>query len=471
MSNNLFGKFFKNFGFFCVWLLLPSITYASMADVKGLRIWPSPGSTRVVFDLNKSVQYKVYTLTSPNRVVVDLQDVQFNVNVKQVALRNTNINNLRVGKQDNKNTRIVFETATLLKPNSFLLTPNEKYGYRLVVDLESSEKQSILALFDLDQIKNGAPTQNNKKYVGQSMSAVNSNSRDFIIAIDAGHGGEDPGAIGHLGTREKDVALKIARELKCIINNNRGFRGFLIRDGDYYIGLRDRMQRARTQNADLFISIHADAFTSPRVVGSSVFILSKGGASSEAARRLAEKENRADLVGGVSLGNKGNILASVLLDLSQTANEDASLEAASHVLRSLGQVTTLHKRYVERAGFAVLKAPDMPSILIETGFISNPNSEKALRSVGHQRQIARNIMAGVQRYFATKPKRVMPTAVAMSKSQPKPQGLYYIVKKGDTLGLVANKHKVSIQSLRLVNKLNRDCIMAQQKLIIPTKLN
>lgn len=471
MSNNLFGNLFKNFSLFCLWLLLPAITHANTAAVKGLRIWPSPGSTRVVFDLTKAVQYKVYTLTSPNRVVVDLQDVQFNVNVTQVALRNTNINNLRVGSQGAKNTRIVFETVAPLKPNSFLLTPNEKYSYRLVIDLESSEKQSILALFDLDQIKNVAPTQQNQKSVGQAKSTVTSNGRDFIIAIDAGHGGEDPGAIGHLGTREKDVALKIARELKNVINNNRGFRGFLIRDGDYYIGLRDRMQRARTQNADLFISIHADAFTSSKVVGSSVFILSKGGASSEAARRLAEKENRADLVGGVSLGNKGNVLASVLLDLSQTANEDASLDAASHVLRSLGQVTTLHKRYVERAGFAVLKAPDMPSILIETGFISNPNSERALRSVGHQRQIARNIMAGVQRYFATKPKRVMATVVAMPKAPPKPQSLYYIVKKGDTLGSVANKHKVSLQKLRLVNKLTRDCIMAQQKLIIPTKLN
>lgn len=450
-----------------VGLLLPAITFAAIVDVKGLRIWPSPGSVRVVFDLNSPVTYKVHTLASPNRVVIDFQNVRFNVNVNKIALRNTNINNLRVGKQGANVTRIVLETAARVKPKSFLLSPNEKYGYRLVIDLESTEKQAILALFDLDQIGKIDSPQRIRKNTGKTEKL--SNSRNFIIAIDAGHGGEDPGAIGPLGTKEKDIALKIARELKILINKNSSLRGFLIRDGDYYIGLRERMQRARAQNADLFISLHADAYTSPNARGSSVFILSKKGASSEAAKWLAEKENRADLVGGVSLENKGNVLASVLLDLSQAANEDASLEAASSVLKSLGRVTTLHKKYVERAGFAVLKAPDMPSVLVETGFVSNPSTERLLRSDAHRRHIAQNIMAGLQQYFANKPRRVLQVQTVAQTPKNKQKYLYYMVKKGDTLGLVANKHKVSMQSLRIANKLKKDAIFVQQKLIIPAK--
>lgn len=534
----------------------------SAVNIHAVRIWPSPGSIRVVLDLNKPVKYQVYTLNAPYRVVVDLQDAKIQANVAAISLKKTRINKIRIGRPNNKITRLVFDTEEVVKPKSFLLSPNEKYGYRLVIDMESKEKEAILALFDLDQIEKstsgtvgGTPSAGTGSYVGDARGRINNLpsakastkvpcqpgirgvGRDFIIAIDAGHGGEDPGAIGHLGTREKDITLKIARELKAILNQQRGFRSFLIRDGDYYVDLRTRLQRARAQNADLFISIHADAFTSPRVTGSSVFILSKRGASSEAARWLAEKENRSDLVGGVSLDNKGDVLASVLLDLSQAANEDASLEAASQVLRSLGRVTPLHKRYVERAGFAVLKAPDVPSMLIETGFISNPNSERLLRSDAHKRQLARNIMLGVQQYFAGKPHRIVPMpapkqapmpvckpkivpgvkAAAVRRNIPKQtkpvvrksgqtsikpaitrlnnktltnkilskktlsnktlskkmlnkkitKPNYYIVKRGDTLGGIAAKNKISIAKLKAANKLQKNTVLIQQKLIIP----
>ena len=453
---------------------------AGVVNVNGLRVWPSPGSVRIVFDLNQTIEYKVYTLSSPNRVVVDLQHAHFKVNLNRLVLDKTKIKHVRVGKPKANITRVVFETTAVVKPNSFILKPNEKYGYRLVVDLESAEKQQILALFALDQIEK--PSSVARPSARASAAPIyNMASRNFIIALDAGHGGEDPGAIGPLGTKEKDIALKVARELKAIINQHKGLRAFLIRDGDYYIGLRERMQRARAQNADLFVSIHADAYTSPLARGSSVFVLSKKSASSEAAKWLAEKENRADLVGGISLDNKGNVLASVLLDLSQAANEDASLEAANHVLKSLGRVTVLHKPYVERAGFAVLKAPDVPSILIETGFITNPSTERLLRSDAHRRHLANNIASGIRQYFSGKAMRTMPTAVPTKSAARAPatrivrgtahrqQARYYIVRKGDTLSGVAVKHRVSMQKLRLANKLKKDSLFFQQKLIIPTR--
>lgn len=441
-----------------VCLSLSSLVSASVTAVRGVRVWPSPGAIRVVFDLNNAVKYKVYTLASPHRVVIDLEAVDFQVKPTTIAIKNTDIKQIRLGKPNNKLTRVVLETATKVQPNSFLLPPNEKYNYRLVIDLDVQEKQAILALFALEQIEDHAST------LAQNTNATSAN---FIIALDAGHGGEDPGAIGPYGTKEKEVTLQIARELKALINAQPGFRSFLIRDGDYYVDLRTRMNRARAQNADLFVSIHADAFTNPRAHGSSVFILSKRGASSEAAKWLAEKENRADLVGGVNLDNRGNVLASVLLDLSQAANEDASLEAATKVLQSLGKITTLHKYRVERAGFAVLKAPDVPSILVETGFITNPSSEKLLQSKLHRQRLAQNIMLGITQYFAGKPRRLLP--VVINNNTQVTHSKDYLVKKGDTLIGIAAKYKVSVTALRTANKLKNDIVIAQQKLIIPSK--
>lgn len=431
--------------------------------IKSIRIWPSPESTRIVFDLSQLVKYKIITLKNPYRVVVDFENVNFNVKINDLKLVNTKIKKIRHGVQPNNNVRVVFETEEEFTPNSFTLKPNEIYGHRLVLDLESSEKQAILALFDLDiidsedknilddnkknsqAIKN-TPSESNffskdnsipistpslapkpkdniklaskdnkvievenlmqKKSSVLSLQKFNEpKPKDFIIAIDCGHGGEDPGAVGKLGTKEKHVVLAIGRELKELVNKQPNMRAFLTRNGDYYVGLRERVIRARKRKADLFISIHADAFRDRNAKGASVFIVSNRGASSEAARWIARKENRSDFVGGINLVNKNDkLLASVLLDMSQTSNKDSSLKAAKYLLNSLGNVANLHTRQVENAGFAVLKAPDIPSVLVETGFISNPYTESKLRSKRYQKKIANAIMLGVKNFFKGKVK-------------------------------------------------------------------
>lgn len=356
--------------------------YATTA-IKAVRMWPSPETTRVVFDLEQPVKYKVYTMDAPHRVVIDFIDTQLAFKLANVSLRSTGINKIRSGMHSNM-LRIVMELDKKVRPKVFILEPNEMYGHRLVIDLENNDKQNILALFDLDAMD---------KIQGR---------KNFIIAVDAGHGGEDPGAIGPRGTKEKDVALAIANQLKDLINKQPGMQAFLTRKGDYYIGLRERMRRARKNNADLFISIHADAYKNINADGASVYILTSKHASSEAARWLAASENKADLVGGVSLDDKSDIVASVLLDLSQTATAHASLEAANYVLNSLGKTTTLHKPKVEGAGFMVLRAPDVPSVLVESGFISNPKTELKLRDKRYQHKIAVSIMDGVREYFKNK---------------------------------------------------------------------
>jgi N-acetylmuramoyl-L-alanine amidase len=293
------------------------------------------------------------------------------------------------------------------------------------------------------------------------MADVQQVDRDIVVAIDAGHGGEDPGAIGKSRTREKDVVLAIAKELKKSIDARPGMRGVLIRTGDYYIPLRDRFEKARRHRADLFVSVHADAFTKRSVAGSSVFVLSRKGASSEFARRLAASENSSDLVGGVTLGDKDDMLASVLLDLSQSATMEASQAVADSVLASLERVGKTHKNHVEHANFMVLKSPDVPSILVETAFISNPSEEKRLRDPAWQRRIADTIADGVQDHFYLSPP---PGTWIAANRQP----VRYRVVSGDTLGEIANRYRVSLYSLRRVNGLNGDTIRVGSELLIPT---
>lgn len=423
---------------------------ASTTLVKNLRIWPSPENTRVVFDLSQPVKHKVYTLNNPRRLVVDFYQASLDKQLTEVDLKNTPIQKIRTGRQSPTQMRVVFEVDRAFTPKSFELKPNNRYGHRLVIDMESSEKQAILALFDLDNVGT-APT-----------ARLEPAPQDFIIAIDCGHGGEDPGAIGPRGTKEKDVVLAIGRELKRLINKQPGKKAFLTRNGDYYVGLRDRMGRARQRNADLFVSIHADAFHQPRAQGASVFILSPKGATSEAARWLAEKENASDFIGGVRIDNKGDLLASVLLDLSQTASEGNSLEAANHVLNRLGRITSLHKNNVERAGFAVLKAPDVPSMLIETGFISNPRTELQLRRTDYQKKLAYSIFQGIETYFDGKTKHTV-TRISNANA-PK----HYKVKRGDSLSRIASRYQISLNELKKANRLRGDQLKIGQSLVIPS---
>ena len=395
---------FKNKLIFIVLVTFVNSVAVAAVDVQGIRVWPSPDNTRVVLDLSTKVKYKLYTLSFPERIVIDLENTKLATKIPVFDQKQAGIVTIRTGDQQGS-LRLVLEISKKLKPNSFVLEPNQHYGHRLVLDLESSDKQAILALFDLDVANKVAV----KSTLPAAMPLVSSalKMQDFIIAIDAGHGGDDPGAIGPRGLKEKNVALSIARELKAIINREPGLSACLIREGDYYVALGERMKRARINKADLFISLHADAYTNPKSNGASVFTLSDGGATSVAAKWLADAENRSDSIGGVRLDNKSSILTSVLLDLSQTATKTESLQAAKYILANMGKVAILHKGYVEHAGFAVLKAPDVPSILIETGFISNPKTESLLKTPAYQKQIAQSILSGVKQYFNGKPKKTM----------------------------------------------------------------
>jgi N-acetylmuramoyl-L-alanine amidase len=378
-------KLFKSW--LMVSLLLLSQALLAQNEIKGVRIWPSPESTRVVFDLKQAVKYNFSTLDSPNRVIIEFADTKLATDLGKQQLRKTGINKINSVPKAKNTLQVILELDQKFQPKLFTLPPNELYGHRLVLDLESNNKQDILALFDIDALE------------------IAPKKQDFIIAIDPGHGGEDPGAIGPHGTKEKHIAFAISQHLKEIINKQPGMKAFLTRNGDYYLGFRERMRRARAKNADLFISIHADSY-SVDADGASVFILSSDKKSSVAARWLARSENRADLVGGVSLNDKSDMLASVLLDLTQNANAIASIEAAKHVLRSLGKTTTLHKNKIESGGFLVLRSPDIPSILVETGFISNPSMELKLRNKNYQQKIATAIMLGAQAYLINRPRMV-----------------------------------------------------------------
>ncbi len=399
-----------------------------------------------MFDLTHPVEHKIFPLTAPDRLVVDLQDVAFKARVNKLKLKDTPIGQLRIGKQANQELRIVLDLIEQVRPRSFTLKPTHPYGHRLVIDLYPPLGQVTAPIQPADRDTRS--------------------TQDIIIAIDAGHGGEDPGAVGRRGKLyEKNVALAISRRLADLFNQQRGFTARLIRDGDYYVALRRRTQISRQNQADFFVSIHADAFKTPEVSGASVYALSQKGATSEAARWLAEKENRADLIGGggISLDDKDDVLAGVLRDLSITASLATSLALGKSVLQSLQPVSELRKKRVEQAGFTVLKAPDVPSILIETGYISNPGDAKKLASKAHQKKIARAIFTGIKGYASAHPPEG--TWLAASKRN----GIVtYIIERGDTLSKIASRYRVSSRKIKEFNGLRSDTIRIGQTLKIPT---
>jgi N-acetylmuramoyl-L-alanine amidase len=349
-------------------------------DVHAVRLWAGPDSTRIVLDLSGSAQHSLTVLGNPERVVLDVAGARLGPGARAPAAIGA-IKQVRMAKRPSGELRIVFDLSRPIHAKSFLAQPNHQYGYRLVIDLAGASAPDTPV-----KVEHARP-----------------DARDLIIAIDAGHGGEDPGAIGKNGTREKDVVLAIARALAQRVNGEPGMRAVLTRDGDYFVPLRDRMRRARAQQADLFVSIHADSIRDRKVDGSSVYILSPRGATDEASRWLAERENASDLIGGVSLDDKGDVLASVLLDLSQSASLSASQMAAEHVLQQLNQVGEVRKPQVQQARFMVLKSPDIPSMLVETAYISNPQEERRLRGTAQQAKLAAAIHQGVRAYFYADP--------------------------------------------------------------------
>lgn len=437
-------------------LLLVSSQLFAAAEVKAVRSWIAPDNTRLVFDLSHSVEHKLFALENPDRIVIDIEKTRLATTLGGLDNERSPVERIRHSQSDGT-LRVVLDLKEGVQPRSFLLPPNEQYGYRLVVDLEPQVKTRA----EPTRVATPATPSNPKQL------------RDIVIAIDPGHGGEDPGAIGPNRTREKDVVLAIGRELKRLIDAEQGYRAVMIRDGDYFISLRERTARARRANADLFISIHADGWTSPTARGASVWVLSERGATSEMGRWLTQRENQADLIGGVgsvSLEDKDEVLASVLLDMSMTASRTGSREVASIIHKNISGFARMHKPNVEMAAFQVLRSPDMPSILIETGFITNPQEESQLRTPAYQRRMAEAIKAGVMDYFWQKPPDM--TWVAWRKAQGQGQQVAgadrtHRVQPGDTLSVIAVRNGVSIAALRQANQLRGDQIRVGQVLRIP----
>lgn len=365
--------------------------------VKDVRLWAGPESTRVVFDLSAPSQYSVLRLQNPDRVVVDIPSARLDGASGEMPAGQGFVRQLRPGAQDG-GLRVVIDLTGPASPNAFTVAPQGSYGHRLVLDLEPST--GIATTTVSNSVSTPAVSAAPKAF----KTAPGANEgRDIVVAIDAGHGGTDPGAMGRSGTREKDVTLAIARRLKSRIDKEAGMRAILTRDSDFFVAHRIRIKRARDQKADMFVSIHADAYTDRSIAGSSVYVLSARAASDEASRWLADRENSADLIGGVSLEDKGDVLASVLLDLSQGASMSASAEAAEQVLHELYRVGNVKRPKVQQAPFLVLKSPDIPSMLVETAFISNAAEEARLRDPVHQERLANAILSGVRNYFYANP--------------------------------------------------------------------
>jgi len=361
--------------------LVAASTLTFATEIKNLQLTTTAEGTRAVFELNGPLDYKLFEIPNPDRIVLDLRASSFAEGFATPVGRGL-LKSVRTGRQG-KDVRVVFDLASGVRPKSFLLLPGDKAPYRLVVDL--------------------FPRGKSKMEIVKQASPPLEKPRDVVIAIDAGHGGDDPGATGAAGTREKEITLAVARELKRLIDRQPGMSAVLTRDSDYFIPLKQRYQKAREAKADLFVSVHADAYSSGDARGSSVWMLSARGATNEAARWLEDRENRADLVGGVSLDNKDNTLAAVLLDLSQGATLEASGVVANQVLQALAKIGPTHRGFVEKANFVVLRSPDVPSILVETAFITNPAEEKRLKNPEQRDKIAKAILDGVHSYFVAAP--------------------------------------------------------------------
>ncbi|MBS0544442.1 MAG: N-acetylmuramoyl-L-alanine amidase [Proteobacteria bacterium] len=404
-------------------LLVSPVGRAASTSLVAVRIWPADEYTRVTLEGTSELKFSHMLVQNPERLVVDLEGVQLD-NVLQslpskVLDSDPHIKVIRAGQNRPGVVRVVIELKDQVNPQVFTLAPVGNYGHRLVLDLHpTNPSDPLLALIRKDSPMDAALGDTGNPAITQTSinpqpapveapRAVRRNepqvNRLFTVVLDPGHGGEDPGAVGAAGSLEKDVTLSIARRLKRQIESHPNMRAVLTRDGDYFVPLGQRVTRARRVQADLFVSIHADAFVRPDARGSSVFVLSERGASSSAARWLAQKENDADLIGGVNLARQDGHIARTLLDLSQTATINDSLKLGRAVLDEIGDINKLHKGDVEQAGFAVLKAPDIPSVLVETAFISNPEEERRLNDDGYQDKMANAITRGIKRYFDANP--------------------------------------------------------------------
>lgn len=423
-----------------LFVFVPFVSPAAIT-VDNLRQWRAPDHTRLVFDVSGPLEHRLFTLSDPHRIVIDMEAATLSAPLPDLDTSGPLLAAVRSGRPENGTLRIVLDLKAETRPRTFVLQPAGQYGHRLVIDLydpkSAEEEAKPAASPPAAAPKTAAP-------------------RPLVIAIDAGHGGEDPGAIGRrYRTREKDVTLAIARELARKVAQTPGMRAVLIREGDYYVSLRDRFQKARAKRADIFVSIHADAVPGRQAYGSSVYALSEKGATDAMAKFLADKENAADLIGGVSLNDKDDMLAKVLLDLSHTKTIHDSLALGDDLLGELKHVGPVHHQRVRQAGFMVLKSPDIPSVLVETAFISNPTEEKKLRSPKFQRHLADGIYKGIRRFAA----RLVPAPVTASRS--------HVVRPGETLATIARKYDVRPERLRVANNIDNGEPLVGSRLQIP----
>ncbi len=423
--------------------------WSAQVAVEAVRLATAPEQTRLELHVDGAVTHRIFSLSDPDRVVLDIPDARLTGELPPADPQDLLLVGLRSGVRDQGELRVVMDLKRPARVKSFPLSPDGGQGHRLIVELIPKDPVAKTG---------GQPGARPAPARGRSPAA-----RPVLVAIDAGHGGKDPGAIGSGGTLEKNVTLAIARRLAVLVDKEPGMRPLMIRDGDAFVHLHERIQKAREAKADLFISIHADAFTNPNVRGSSVFTLSERGATSEAAKWLADRENSADQLGGVDLKSSDDVLANVLLNMSQNATLEHSGEAAGAVLRNLGRLGDTHKAQVQKAGFVVLKSPDIPSMLVETAFISNPEEEARLTTPAHQQRLAEAILAGVKAYFRKYP----PPGTGVAKASGAVAGRGHVIQAGDTLSSIAKHYGVSLTALRSVNRLEGDHIRVGQALTIP----
>ncbi|MCF6436032.1 N-acetylmuramoyl-L-alanine amidase [Pseudoalteromonas sp. MMG022] len=433
--------------FFSIMIMMLSLVVEAKNDIEGVRVWPSPDSTRVVFDLSNKPDYSYFMLKNPLRLVVDFDNTSKADALPQIPDEHRIISKIRYSKAKNsRSTRVVFDLSSSAKPVVFALAPTPPKKHRLVVDLYAQQA----SLYSNDK--------------PQSKKRERVTDRDIIIAVDAGHGGEDPGSIGPSGTYEKNVTLPIARRLARLIDKQPGMKARLTRTGDYFLKVNTRSVKAREKRADFFVSIHADAFFTPGPSGASVWVLSLRRANSEIGKWLEDKEKHSQLLGGAAELIKDTenekYLAKALLDMSMDHSMRTAVQVADEVVGELKKVTKLHKKRPQSANLGVLKSPDIPSILVETGFISNPKEERLLQSSSHQEKLARAIFKSIKSYY----KRNPPDDSLFARLKGPGQ---HVVKSGESLSVLASRYGVSVAALKRANQLTKDILYVGQVLTIP----
>ena len=469
-----------------LWLARPGLALGAVLG--GVHVWSGPQGTSVVFDLSSPVEHRIFSLADPERVVIDLPSTVVRGNVSLAEPRGV-VGSVRASDRPGGDVRIVLELTRPATAQSFVVTPDARHGYQLVIDLVAAvrpvptEVPPQAVERPIEQTADRAtppPVEPVTKAVPPAPSPVaaetaapaarkgttlGSRGRDVVIAVDAGHGGDDPGASGRNGVREKDVVLAIARRLAAEIDAQPGMRAVLTRKGDYFVTLRKRMELAHDASADFFVSIHADAYRDSSAKGATVYVISDKGASDEAALMLAQRENAADLLGGVSLADKDKMLARVLLDLSQSAALSASTAAGQRLITRMSAVGAMRRTQVQRAPFLVLKSPDIPSVLVETAYISNPREEAGLRDADHQTELAKALRAGIVDYFTANPPEG--SYFAASPAAPPRAPVRHVIERGETLSGIAERYRVSMVDLQRSNSLKSESVRVGQVLTIP----